>query len=82
MPKIDKFTIDKLLDTAKIEEVIKECLGSYSPQNPNGLKKSGVRYKALCPFHDDKSMGSFVVYPRATVTSALAVVPRVVLSTG
>ena len=64
MPKIDKFTIDKLLDTAKIEEVIKECLGSYGPQNPSGLKKSGVRYKALCPFHDDKSMGSFVVYPK------------------
>ena len=64
MPKIDKFTIDKLLDTAKIEEVIKECIGSYGPNNPNGLKKSGVRYKALCPFHDDKSMGSFVVYPK------------------
>ena len=64
MPKIDKFTIDKLLDTAKIEEVIKECIGSYSTQNPNGLKKSGVRYKALCPFHDDKSMGSFIVYPK------------------
>ena len=64
MPKIDKLTIDKLLDTAKIEEVIKECIGSYGPNNPNGLKKSGVRYKALCPFHDDKSMGSFVVYPK------------------
>ena len=64
MPKIDKFTIDKLLDTAKIEEVIKECIGSYGPNNPNGLKKSGVRYKALCPFHDDKSMGSFIVYPK------------------
>lgn len=64
MPKIDKLTIDKLLDTAKIEEVIKECIGSYGPNNPSGLKKSGVRYKALCPFHDDKSMGSFVVYPK------------------
>ena len=64
MPKIDKFTIDKLLDTAKIEEVIKECIGSYSADNRSGLKKSGVRYKALCPFHDDKSMGSFVVYPK------------------
>lgn len=64
MPKIDKFTIDKLLDTAKIEEVIKECIGSYGPDNRSGLKKSGVRYKALCPFHDDKSMGSFIVYPK------------------
>ena len=53
MPKIDKLTIDKIMDVAKIEEVIQDCLGSYGPNNPNGLKKSGVRYKALCPFHDD-----------------------------
>ena len=64
MPKIDKITIEKLMDAAKIEEVIQECLGKYEPHNPNGLKKSGVRYKALCPFHDDKSMGSFIVYPK------------------
>ena len=64
MPKINKEIIDKIMDTAKIEEVIQDCLGSYSHDNPNGLKKSGVRYKALCPFHDDKSMGSFIVYPK------------------
>jgi hypothetical protein len=64
MPKIDKLTIDKIMDAARIEEVIQECLGSYEPNNPNGLKKSGVRYKALCPFHDDRSMGSFIVYPK------------------
>lgn len=64
MPKIDKQTIDKIMDAARIEEVIQDCLGSYGPNNPNGLKPSGVRYKALCPFHDDKSMGSFIVYPQ------------------
>jgi len=64
MPKIDEFTIEKIMDAAKIEEVIQDCLGKYEPHNPNGLKKSGVRYKALCPFHDDKSMGSFIVYPK------------------
>ena len=64
MPKIDEFTIEKIMDAAKIEEVIGDCLGTYSRDNPNGLKKSGVRYKALCPFHDDKSMGSFIVYPK------------------
>ena len=64
MPKIDKFTIDKLMDAARIEEVIQDCLGAYGHDNPSGLKKSGVRYKALCPFHDDKSMGSFIVYPK------------------
>ena len=64
MPKIDKQIIDKILDTAKIEEVIQDCLGSYGSGNRAGLKKTGVRYKALCPFHDDKSMGSFIVYPK------------------
>ena len=65
MPKkIDKFTIEKIMDAARIEEVIQDCLGTYSHDNPSGLKKSGVRYKALCPFHDDKSMGSFIVYPK------------------
>ena len=64
MPKIDEFTIEKIMDAAKIEEVIGDCLDTYSRDNPNGLKKSGVRYKALCPFHDDKSMGSFIVYPK------------------
>lgn len=64
MPKINKNIIDKILETAKIEEVIKDCLGSYDSGNKSGLKKTGVRYEALCPFHDDKSIGSFVVYPK------------------
>lgn len=64
MPKIEKFIIDKILDTARIEEVIQDCLGSYSSGNRGGLKKVGVRYEALCPFHADKSLGSFVVYPK------------------
>lgn len=64
MAKIDELIIEKIMDAARIEEVIQDCLGSYGPNNPTGLKKSGVRYKALCPFHDDKSMGSFIVYPQ------------------
>ena len=64
MAKIDKQIIDKILEAAKIEEVVKDCIGEYGPHNKAGLKKCGVRYEALCPFHDDKSLGSFVVYPR------------------
>ena len=64
MAKIDELIIEKIMDAAKIEEVIQDCLGTYSRDNPHGLKKCGVRYKALCPFHDDKSMGSFIVYPK------------------
>ena len=64
MPKIEQLKIDQVLDAAKIEEVIGDCLGAYSSANRTGLKKVGVRYEALCPFHADKSLGSFVVYPR------------------
>lgn len=55
--KIEKWIIDKILDTAKIEEVV----GDF----PNiKLKKKGVRYLGFCPFHDDRHIGSFVVYPK------------------
>ena len=61
---IQRNIIDKILETAKIHEVIQDCLGSYGPENRAGLKKSGVRYEALCPFHEDRSLGSFKVYPK------------------
>ena len=72
MAKIGKEIIDKILDTARIEEVIQDCLGSYSSQNKAGLKKTGIRYKALCPFHDDKNLGSFIVYPRGNCYKCFA----------
>ena len=55
--RIDKFIIEKILDIAKIEEVV----GDFPDV---GLKKKGVRYLGLCPFHDDRHRGSFVVYPK------------------
>jgi hypothetical protein len=64
MSRIEQNVIDKILDTARIEEVIQDCIGSYDSGNKSGLKKAGVRYEALCPFHDDKSLGSFKVYPK------------------
>lgn len=72
MPKIERNKIDKVLESAKIEEVIKDCLGSYGQDNKAGLKKVGVRYEALCPFHDDKSLGSFVVYPKGNCYKCFA----------
>ena len=53
--RIDKFIIEKILDTARIEEVVGDFVD---------LKKKGVRYLGLCPFHDDRHIGSFVVYPK------------------
>ena len=64
MAKIEKWKIDKILETAKIEEVVREILGDYSSQNRTGLKKKGVRYTAICPFHDDRHYGNFMVYPK------------------
>lgn len=64
MAKINREIIDRIIETARIEEVIQDVLGTYSSSNRTGLKKVGVRYEALCPFHDDKSLGSFVVYPK------------------
>ena len=64
MAKIPQETIDKLLEAAKIEDVIEDSLGKYDRHNQTGLKKKGVRYQCLCPWHDDKHLGSFVVYPK------------------
>lgn len=57
MPGIDKRIIEKVLDAAKIEEVV----GDFENIK---LKKKGVRYLGYCPFHDDRHVGSFVVYPK------------------
>ena len=50
---IDRETIDKILDATNIVDVVSEFVT---------LKKSGVNYKGLCPFHDDKTP-SFMVSP-------------------
>lgn len=55
MAKIQPYIIDRVLETARIEEVIGDFVD---------LKKKGVRYLGLCPFHDDRHIGSFVVYPK------------------
>ena len=51
---ISHYTIQRIRDAARIEEVVGDFVD---------LKKSGVRYLGLCPFHDDHNLGSFVVYP-------------------
>ena len=55
MPKIEQTAIDRIMAAARIEEVVADFLT---------LRKSGVRYLGLCPFHDDNHLGSFVVYPK------------------
>lgn len=55
---ISKSTIQRIKETANIVDVVGDFVQ---------LKKSGVRYLGLCPFHDDRHLGSFVVYPKGNV---------------
>lgn len=50
---IPKDTIDKIIDAARVEDVIGEFIA---------LKKRGVNYLGLCPFHGEKTP-SFTVSP-------------------
>lgn len=50
---IDQLTIDKIMDAADIVEVVSDFVS---------LRKRGVNYTGLCPFHDEKTP-SFSVSP-------------------
>jgi len=63
MATIDKLTEDKIKDAASIVDV----MGDFYD-----LKKKGVNYQCLCPFHDDRHIGSFVVSPRKNTYSCYA----------
>jgi len=49
---IDKITEDKVKSAANVKDVI----GDFYK-----LKKNGVNYECLCPFHADRSLGSFKI---------------------
>src|SRR5512141_3025362 len=50
---IDRQTVDRILDSAQIVEVVSEFVQ---------LKKRGANYLGLCPFHNEKTP-SFTVSP-------------------
>lgn len=50
---IDRQTVEKILDAAQILDVVSDFVT---------LRKRGVNYIGLCPFHDEKT-GSFIVSP-------------------
>lgn len=52
---IDKLTEQKIKDSADIVDVMSDFIV---------LKRAGARYTCLCPFHDDKHIGSFSIFPR------------------
>ncbi len=54
---IDRSTIERILDAAKIEEVVSDFVA---------LRKRGVNLIGLCPFHDEKTP-SFTVSPAKNI---------------
>ena len=52
---LDRFDIQRIVDAANVVDVISDFIQ---------LKKCGSEYECLCPFHDDRHMGSFKVSPR------------------
>lgn len=59
---IDRATIDKIMDAVNIVDVVSEFVS---------LRKAGVNYKGLCPFHDDKTP-SFMVSPAKGICHCFA----------
>ena len=59
---IDRDTIDKILEATNIVDVVSEFVT---------LRKAGINYKGLCPFHDDKTP-SFMVSPTKGICHCFA----------
>ena len=59
---IDRPTIDKIMDATNIVDVVGDFVT---------LRKAGVNYKGLCPFHDDKTP-SFMVSPSKNICHCFA----------
>ena len=51
---MDKITEDKIKQAANVVDVISDFID---------LRKRGVEYQGLCPFHDDQTVGNFSVNP-------------------
>lgn len=59
---IDRETIDKIMEATNIVDVVSEFVT---------LRKAGINYKGLCPFHDDKTP-SFIVSPTKGICHCFA----------
>lgn len=55
MAKIPEDIIRRIVESANIVEVVSDFVK---------LRKTGIRYTGLCPFHEDRHDGNFIVYPR------------------
>ncbi len=57
LPMIDQLTINRIMDAAQIVDVVSDFVT---------LKKRGINYVGLCPFHSDKNP-SFYVSPSKNI---------------
>lgn len=60
---IDEPTIERIKQRARIEEVVADFVQ---------LRRRGTRYVGLCPFHDDRHVGNFSVFPPRNVYRCFA----------
>jgi len=60
---IDKITVDKIMDAANVVDVIGDFFD---------LRKRGVEYVCLCPFHEDKTLGNFSINPNKGIYKCFA----------
>lgn len=63
MGKIRDDIVESILSRARIEEVVEDFVQ---------LKRKGARFVGLCPFHDDRHVGNFSVYPKKNVFKCFA----------
>ncbi|MDR2843391.1 MAG: DNA primase [Candidatus Symbiothrix sp.] len=59
---IDSITVERILSTAQIMDVVSDFIT---------LRKKGVNYVGLCPFHDDKTP-SFTISPAKNICKCFA----------
>lgn len=59
MGRISDETIQKVKDATNVVDVLDECDVT--------LYKRGINYVALCPFHNDRALGNFVVSPTKNI---------------
>ena len=57
MPKIPDDIVKRIQDAADIVKVVGESVR---------LRKAGVNYTGLCPFHEDRHTGNFIVTPKGS----------------
>lgn len=60
---MDEYAIRRVKEAAEIYDVVSDFVE---------LRKTGARWTGICPFHDDRHDGNFIVYPAKNVYKCFA----------